>query len=509
MTIPASQIVQVNPGVLAAGGQALDIVEVILTESTQVPIGAVQPFATAADVGDYFGTASTEYALALIYFNGFEDSHIKPALVYFTQYPSLAVAPYIRGGDVSGLTLTELQAITTGSLTVTFDGSPELAATVNLSSVTSFSDAASTIEAAFTTPSFSVSYDSISGAFVFTGSTTGAAHTCDFAADNALSQALKLTQATGAVTSQGADAASPGTFMDGVAATTTDWATFMTAFDPDASGNDNKLAFAAWTNSQNKRYAYVCWDTDVSGATTVPATSSLGYLIGTLGNNYGGTYLIAGDGGSDSVPASASHAAFVCGIGASIDFTQHNGRVTFAFRRQEGLAATCTNGTSASNLISNGYNFYGAYATANDQFVWNYPGQISGEFLWMDSYINQIWLNNQLQLAIMVLYQNTYSIPYNKQGYALIEAACFDPILAGVNFGAIRAGITLSSAQVAEMNSAAGLSIDKVVSANGWYLQVLDASAAVRAARESPPCTLWYTDGQSVQKIALASIEVQ
>jgi hypothetical protein len=37
---------------------------------------------------------------------------------------------------------------------------------------------------------------------------------------------------------------------------------------------------------------------------------------------------------------------------------------------------------------------------------------------------------------------------------------------------------------------------------------VRDAPPEVRAARGSPPCTLWYMDGQSIQRINLASIEL-
>lgn len=59
------------------------------------------------------------------------------------------------------------------------------------------------------------------------------------------------------------------------------------------------------------------------------------------------------------------------------------------------------------------------------------------------------------------------------------------------------------------MNLAAGTKIDDVLSQAGWYLQVLPASPQVRAARGSPPITLWYTDGGSIQQINIASIDVQ
>jgi hypothetical protein len=88
---------------------------------------------------------------------------------------------------------------------------------------------------------------------------------------------------------------------------------------------------------------------------------------------------------------------------ASINFEAPNGRTTFAFRAQAGLTADVTDASAASNLIANGYNFYGAYATANQSFVFMQPGQVSGSFNWMDSYINEIWLNSSFQLALMDL----------------------------------------------------------------------------------------------------------
>jgi hypothetical protein len=59
------------------------------------------------------------------------------------------------------------------------------------------------------------------------------------------------------------------------------------------------------------------------------------------------------------------------------------------------------------------------------------------------------------------------------------------------------------------VNAAAGLAIDTVLSSQGWYLQILDATPQVREARGTPPCTFWYMDGGSVQNINLASVEVQ
>jgi hypothetical protein len=91
----------------------------------------------------------------------------------------------------------------------------------------------------------------------------------------------------------------------------------------------------------------------------------------------------------------------------------------------------------------------------------------------------------------------------------MIRASLTDPINQAQNFGAFQPGVTLSNLQAIEVNTAAGLNIAPTITNVGWYLQVKDASPQTRAARGSPPCTFWYADGGSVQRINLASIEVQ
>lgn len=645
-TIPAKAIVNVTPNVLNAGGSALDLSAMVLTTSTRVPIGTVQPFPTETDVADYFGESSNEVQIAQVYFNGFDNSNVKPGSVLYTQYPEQDVPAYIRSGSLAGVTLAQLRAIS-GNLTITMDGYDRSGA-VNLSGITSPSDGANTIQTAvngslptlasvtgsiagttltvtavgsgnislgaqvlgtgvtagtyvtafgngtggngtytvnhsqtvgseaLTTQPFpvTVAYDSVTSSYVITSGITGAISTAGYAT-NQIAAALHLTSATGAVLSQGAAAATPEAFMDNLTKVSQNWGTFMLAFDPDVSGNDNKLAFAKWTNDQENRFAFVCWDTDASPTVTVPATNSLGQrikaadysgtcliyepanaqqaaftasitgnvmtvsavasgvlnvgqtvvgsgvaigtIISGLGTGVGGTGTytlnIAQNVSSESMTSTSTTVlalpAFICGIAASIDFEETNGRTTFAFRSQTGLSPSVTDQAVADNLIANGYNFYGAYATAAQDFVFLYPGSVSGPFEWMDSYINQIWLNNGFQLALMELLVAAKSIPYNSTGYGLIEAAASDVINAGLNFGAFRPGITLSAVQIAEVNNAAGKNIAQTLQIRGWYFQVKDASPQVRAARGSPPCTFWYVDGQSVQRINLTSIELQ
>ena len=581
-SIPANQLVNVNPSVVAAGGGALDLITLVLTKNTRVPIGAVPSFSSAAAVGAFFGLSSSEYSVAGVYFQGFDNSTKKPGALLFTQYPASAVAAYLQGGNISALTLAALQALS-GTLTIVFDGYTRVASSINLSGATSFSSAASLIqtglnsalpqEGSFTgvisgttltvsaltgtlgagqtvtgtgvtaatvilsqltgsvggtgtylvnqsqtalsapmlataTP-VAVTYDSVSGAFIITSGATGAASTAAFATGS-LSASLLLTSATGAVLSQGAAAATPAAFMTSVANLTTNWATFMTAFNPDSAPgvNTNKLAFALWTSQQNNRYAYIAWDTDAAPTVTLPATGSLGYALQQA--NYSGTIPVW-------EPSDTNLAAFVGGAIASIDFSQTNGRTTLAGKGQTGFLPTVSDATTADNLagnpqsssFGNGYNFYGVYGAANQTFQEFQRGTISGPFQWIDSYVNQIWLNAQFQLAALLFMQQSKSVPYNPAGYAALEGMLATPIQAGLNFGAYSAGVTLSGAQIAEVNAAAGLKIDTILQTRGWFLQVSDPGPQARSNRQTPIINFWYVDSGSVQSITMASIAVQ
>ena len=495
-SISASQLVATNPGVISAGGNALQASGLFLTTNTRVPNAQVLSFPLQSAVASYFGGSSDEALAATAYFAGFDNSNIKPAAMLFSFYPAIASSAWLESGSLAAMTLTQLQALS-GTLIVTVDGVQKTSATITLSGAASFSAAATLIQAGFTTPGFTVTFDSVSSAFLFTDTSTGATSILSFATGT-LSASLLLTAATGAVVSTGAAAATPTAAMAAIVNTTTNWVSFTTIFNPDVSGNANKLLFAAWANT-TKDYIYVMWDTDATAATSNAATTSAGNILAAAASNgtvplWTGTYL---------------KAATMCGIFASVDFTQTNGRITVAFKSQSGLTPDVTDGTTATNLLANSYNYYGAYATAAQNFNMFNNGSITGQFKWADSYLNQIWLNNALQLALMTLLTSVKSLPYNSLGYTLIRAACMDPINQALNFGAISGGVALSALQIAEVNAAAGMPIDQQLSTQGYYLQILPAIAQVRGARTSPPMSLWYVDAGSIQKISLASVEIQ
>ena len=80
------------------------------------PIGTALSFPSALSVANWFGANSNQAALAAIYFNGFAGATQLPNALLFTQYNAAAVAAYLRGGSIAGLTLAQIQALT-GTIT--------------------------------------------------------------------------------------------------------------------------------------------------------------------------------------------------------------------------------------------------------------------------------------------------------------------------------------------------------------------------------------------------------
>lgn len=521
MTIPASAVVNVIPGVLSPGGAGLVMSGLVLTESLLMPTGTVLSFASSADVSDFFGPSSLEYAYAQTYFAGYNNQTQQPAAILFAPYNVAARAGWLQSGSLAGLTLTELKAITPGTLTITFSGTPLTSSSINLSGATSFSNAATIIAAAFTSPPFTVAWDAVQSAFIFTSTATGSTETIVFPTDT-IATALSLTLATGGTLSQGAALDTPTSAMNNVVAVNQNWATVSYLTELALA---DKETLAVWLGTQDDQYLGVIWDSDTQ-ASVQNATEPFGVVAKTA--KYNSVMCIGGD------PASAAAqfttlaalnlqiAAFVQGMVASINFSQTNGRITLAGKSAASAAVlqNCASLQTYDNLLANGYSCYGSFASRNQGFTFFSNGNMPGSFPWADQYIDEIWLTAALQAALLALYTTVNAIPYDPTGYGLISATLIGapaessteapgPINAALNAGVIVTGVKLSASQVAALQ-AAGLSNAAIgmVSSNGYYLQVLDPGATARAARQTPIINLWYADGGAVQNITMSAIDI-
>lgn len=493
MPISISQIVSMTPGVISGGGAASLLTGVILTQDASVAPGDPLVFYDDTDVATWFGAGADESVAASYYFPGIVNGKQLPYNLTFARYAATA-APAGSYGAVLGLTLGQLQALS-GTLIVT-TAALHTSATINLAAATSLTNVAALVTAGFTSPDFTVTYDTTRNRFTLLTTATGAT-VASSDISGTLAASLGLSAASGAyVQTVGVAADTAATAMARLLTVTTNWATFTHAW---AAVLADRLAFAAWNSTQNYKFLYLGWDTD---AIDLTASSASSFGLTVFDQPYQGTLPVYG---------TLVTAASFMGYAASIDFDLEDGRTNLAFRQfTAGTPATCSTLANAQALITNKYTYVGAYANAANSYTIAYPGAVSGNFLWIDTYLDQIHLNSELQRAAFEGLLAYGSIPYNSDGYGQLYSCMLDVIDAAVASGIIRAGVTLSNSQAQQVNAAAGRTIDTNLSSRGWYLLITDAAdaASMRQNRTSPSIQFWYTDGGSIQALNIDSTTI-
>ena len=486
-SIPASEIVTVLPSVLGAGGTAMALNAVIISDDVKF---VAKEYSNADAVGNDYGTTSDKYAFAQIYFNGFTGSTVKPSALFISKYSAVDSAAKLTGASLRSMSLDQLKAIT-GAISVTIDG-VLATGTIDLSAATSFSNAATLIATALTA---AVTFDTQLQSFVIASGTTGATSSISFAT-GAAAEALALTELTGAQLDNVTTVDTATTAMKRLTNYTLNLSTIV-AETSAALTDDIQKEIATWVSLQNHRYWLVKYGEEPTALIANNTTNFAGWVAE---NNVADVTCVYG---------TFEHAALCAGYAASLNFSELNGRTTMDFRSTSTLAPSVTDVDDANALESNGYAYYGAFATANDRFIFLRNSIVSGEFKWVDAHLNQIYFNSQLQLAQITGLIANKSIPYNEVGKSKVRASAQDPINEMLNFGGIQTGVILSKQQKSIINNEAGVDAATIIFNQGYYLMIRDATAQVRAARGSFPIKLWYTDGGSVHSINIASINVQ
>ncbi len=500
MAIPASHIVNVLPRVVTGGSNDLELNGLLLTKNDLISATTmVLTFPSAAMVGAYFGIDSVEYHAADIYFAGYDNKLSSPHAFLVARRIDAPVAAWLRSAR-NTKTVAQFKAITDGGMVITINNTAVTLSGLDFSAAISYSDVAAIIQNALMEPSNPggvVTYSSLTGAFTITSGMAGETSEVGYASAPAtgtdLSSFMGLTELDGAVLSQGRAAMTIDEQMAAILNQTRNWVGFTTAWEVDP---DEALEWDAWSKYG---YLYIPWTT----SPVAISQDSIADVASVIKNTVnGGAYTAAVYGPIDV-------AVFIMGIIASIAWLRENGTITLAFKRQSGIAPWVMDEQTALILEQKGYNYVGNFAARNSEFVFLYPGQmLNSDYGFIDSYVNSIWFNERLQVSLVDGITSIGRSPYSERGYNMIVAWVADPINEARTNGAIEAGIVLSERQKTEVSNEAGLDISGELWTNGYYIQVLDPGAPVRARRESPICSVWYTYGGAIHKIEIASIAV-
>lgn len=489
MTIPASELVDLQPRTLDGGLNGIELNGLLLSNSALLPAHYVYPFSSADSVSNYFGAESPEASLASNYFLADDNKQKVPTVLYFYRANTGSIAAWVRGGTVSAK-ISAFQAVTDGALTLTINGQKIELTAISLADANSYSAVAAAIQAKLEASSSgsTVTYNPNFSAFIITSGTTGEESTIDYATVPAsgtdLGALMALYEMDGALLSQGANTESMSESMQAAIKSNQNWVTFMPVFQ---ETDQQKEDLATWCNSKGTRFAYIANESNQNAL--IPNNAA---CFGQHVKDFTGIF---------NTYNTKAFASLAMGFAASMDLERTGGRKTFAYRSQEGLAFTVDDADDARALLGNGYNFYGSYATASEEFSLAQNGQISGKATWFDTYLGQIWLKARMQAAWITTLQNSNTLPFNQDGYTAIYASSMDVINAGIDAGLIVKGVALSAQQKNQVNREAGLDISEALYTQGWYLHVPDASTATRVARGPAQPNFWYCDGGSIQSI--------
>lgn len=493
-TIPLSEDFKIIPGVVSPAGDAVDANGLMLTDNELIPVGKVQSFYKDSDISALMGSESKEFLAGQQYFNGYDNSSVIPGELLMYRLVTTPVAGYLLSGSLKGVTLASLKAIPAGTITLTVDGTSVTSTSIDLSSATSFSDIADEIETGIGASKVSVEWLSIANRFIIRSATTGSTSEVSYASVGSLATGLKLTQATAAIVSPGSAAVSMTDMMDSITNSNQNWIPFESLVDFD---EDQNTELCAWTNAQNSRFVFVYHDS--SAEATIPNNPDCFFQKVVVTNGYEGIFPIYGSYLYGTMPLAYS---------GSIDFARTNGRVSFKFRAFSGLAPNVTDLATAKALKSNGYNFYGAYSLNKTMKQYASDGAISGKFLWLDSFIDQVWINANLVSAYAEIFTDNQSYAFNANGYGAVQAATIDPAELAVTFGAIQKGVTLDASQIRRVNNTVGKDISSILYSQGWYLNIPTQTGASRIDRNLQGVTFFWVDGQLIQSISMASTAI-
>jgi hypothetical protein len=368
MAIPASHIVLVYPRVITPGSSDLEMNGLLFSKSALIPADKVLSFPSARTVSDYFGPDSDEYAASLVYFQAYDNKFTAPRALLFARRVVGDVPGRVNGAALT-VGLSDLTAVTSGTLVVSVGNDSATLTGLNFSSAPSLSAVAAILQAAMETAELdaTVGYSSVGKGFFVTSTASGEGTDVSFEDDSSspavdLARRLGLRTDVGAVLSPGMNAMGFDEQMTLVTDQTQNWVAFSTVYPPPELAQIMEMA--AWA-SRNYGYLYVPWDMTPSMLDQTSSNDMASLLKDQERDHVAAVY------------GGLRHAVFIMGSVASVPWLRINGTITFAFKHQTGLEATVSSEAKAVILESKNCNYHGNFATRNADFRFLYPGVLS------------------------------------------------------------------------------------------------------------------------------------
>jgi hypothetical protein len=400
----------------------------VFTTNPLVGPNAILQFPDAASVGEFFGTTSEEFARAQNYFTYESPIGGTPQAIQFARYVN-AIQPATIFGETGIATLTALNEITAGELSLQFGATVVNVTGINLGSAGTLTAAATAIQtaliaAAASAPNgelltCSVTWNSATQAFDFTASASGV-----------VTESFKVVSPTGVV---------PATDV----AAALGWYASQGALVNSAATVETRVAgFNRVTNLNNNCGEFCYTDTSaltLSDATAVAtANAALNvmfifrvYVTPVDWAAWSAVLLLIAGTGLEFEDASITGRQYIemlpMAIHASINFGAVNGTVGFMYKQNGVFTPSVTDdpGTVQSDALDAArVNYYGQTQTGGNNISFYQTGVLcGGATAPVDStvFANEQWFKDLIGSSLMNLQLSVGQIPANKRGQTVCE----------------------------------------------------------------------------------------
>ena len=429
-----SQSKYVNIVSALGGGSAVaqrELIGRVFTSNYLVPVNTVVEFGGGSTsaltaVGEYFGITSTEYEFAKRYFAFKTASSTEPQKIGFARFASTAVSATLTGSV--GASLSVLQAITTGTLIITIDGTEESFSGINLSSATSFADVATLISTAINSTTATCTYDTVTKRFTIT-----AAESLSYATGT-VADALGLVEGT-AILGEAGDAKTPLETVSESAELSNNFFSFCFL---DTLTTAEITSVAEWVDAQNVKFMY-----------SVGVTAETASAIQTAVKDYDGVAL--------TLDKHAQHAEFMpmCAF-AAVNYKKPNSTMDVFYKQFDGVTPSVTTNTERYTYDPMRINYYGTTQQAGQAVSFYQDGVLQGSIPSMTVYANEAWLKDSFITDVLNMRMGLDSLPANTTGKSLVLSALMGTVNMALTNGVVLAGKELDATQKAFITTITG-----------------------------------------------------
>lgn len=495
MAISQSKYVSITSGIGGASAASRkDLGLRLLTTNALFPTNTVLEFTSAADVGNFAGTQSTEYTLAQAYFGRVSKSATVPNKISFMYAPFIATACSITS-TITPEELTTYTAISAGSMVISMGGVSYTLSGLDFTGATSYADVATVIQTAIRAntaggdlyTNATVVFDATAQSFILTGGVTGdnvITYATTAGSGTDISGTIGWDEAGSPILSDGIDAEDIATILNDTVELSDNFGSY--AFISLTLDSSNVAEIGAWNSAQNFKFMF-CGDVSDTNYSTVIAVAK-GYA--GMAINYQ-PY-------ADALPAYLMPAT----IFASTNYNKVNGTVNYMYQQFPAQAVTVDTNALANTLDPLFINYNGQTQKAGSKIEFYQDGFLA-DGTDMAVYANEIWLKDAMETEILNLEVASEKIPANDDGLAAILGVLQAVVGEALNNGCISVGKELTNTQKAYITQLTGDNTAwQIIELNGYVLDIKLTMQVVNGANKYiAEYTLVYAKGDSIRKV--------